>query len=118
MTTTFTLEITLETWPHLKDLEYELKQIPGIKVLLVEPRDATAPVLISIGIGKKDEQQADLIIRRIAHVLYDFLHSSAQETSQKHITLVTIEGESVDIAPLSFDEIKQLIVEAYAGQAF
>ena len=117
MTTTITLEFTSATHQHLKDLEYELKQISGTKVFLVEPRDAIAPVLISIGIDKKGEQ-ADLIIRRITHTLYDFMHSSAQEASPQHLPLVTIEGESVDIAPLSFEEIRQLIADAHAGQTF
>lgn len=114
METTITLECTLETRQHLKELEHELKQIHGLRVFFVEPKDETAPVLISISINKKGEE-ADVAIRRIAHTLYEFIHSS--EASQRKITLVTIEGESVDIKPLSSDEIKQIIIEAHEGQS-
>ncbi len=113
MTTTITLEFIGE--PRLKELEHELKQISGLTVFLVEPRDEAAPVLLSIAIGKHGEQ-AEMAIRRITHTIYDFLHSSAQQVSQQSVTLVTIEGDSVNIAPLSSDEIRQIIANAYAGQ--
>src|SRR5512146_1629420 len=115
MTTTLTLDFRTDT--GLSELEHELKQIPGLTVFLVEPEDNTAPVLLSLGIDRKDEQ-AHLTIRRITHLVYDFLHGSAQENGAQPVTLVTIEGESVDITSLSSDEIKQIITEAYAGQAF
>ncbi len=115
MEPTITLEFTSDTRQHLHELEHELKAIHGVKVYFVEPRDEAAPVLISLGLSRKGEQ-ADLEIRRIAHVLYDFLHSSESDESQKTITLVTIEGESVNIAPLSSDEIRDIIAQAYAGQ--
>lgn len=116
METTITLECTLDTRQHLKELEHELKQIHGLQVFFVPPKDETAPVLISIGIPRKEEQ-ADLAIRRITHTLYDFIHSSASETSRRKIHLVTIEGERVDIEPLNSDEIRQIITEAHAGQS-
>lgn len=114
MEPTITLEFTSDTRQHLKTLEHELKQIHSVQVFFVEPRDETAPVLISLGIGKKHE--AEVAIRRIAHTLYDFLHSSANEETKKTLTLVTIEGDSVDIAPLSEEEIKTIIEQAYTGQ--
>jgi phage-related protein len=115
MEPTITLEFTSGTRRHLHELEHELKEIQGVKVYFVEPRDESAPVLISLGLSRKRER-AEMEIRRIAHVLYDFLHSSASEESQRAITLVTIEGESVDIAPLSSEEIREIIGHAYAGQ--
>lgn len=115
MATTITLEFTSDTRQHLKELEHELKQIHGMVVFFVEPRDETAPVLISLDVGKKGEQ-AELAIRRSAHVLYDFLHNRTSEEQRATITLVTIEGESVDIAPLAEEEIKEIISQAYAGQ--
>lgn len=112
MTTTITLEFSAE--PGLAELEHELKLIHGLKVFLVEPRDTSAPVLLSVAIGVHGSEQADLAVRRVAHTIYDFLHSSAREVQQS-VTLVTIEGESVDIAPLSYAEIERIIAEAYAG---
>lgn len=115
METTITLECSSDTRQHLRGLEHELKQIHGIQVLFVEPKDETAPVLISIGISRKEEQ-AEQAIRRITHTLYDFLHGASESEAPK-ITLVTIEGESVDLAPLTSDDIKQVITEAHAGQS-
>lgn len=116
METTITLECTLDTQQHLKELEHELKQIHGLQVFFVSPKDETAPVLISVGIPHKEEQ-AELAIRRIAHTLYDFIHSSASATGRHNIHLVTIEGKRVDIAPLSSDEIRQIVTEAHTGQS-
>jgi len=116
METTITLECLLETREHLKELEHELKQIHGVKIFYVEPRDTDAPVLISISVLHKGEQ-AELAIRRIAHTLYEFVHSSAEVVGQRKLTLVTIEGESVDLEPLSSEELRQIIDEAHAGQA-
>lgn len=115
METTITLECTLETHEHLREFEHELRQIHGLKVFFVEPRDAGAPVLISISVLHHGEQ-ADLAIRRIAHTLYEFIHSSAREPGARRVTLVTIEGESVDLADLSSDQIRQIITEAHEGQ--
>lgn len=116
METTITLESSLAEREHLKELEHELKQIHGIKVFFVEPRDANAPVLISISVLHQGEQ-AELAIRRIAHALFTFLHGSADEPGQRQMTLVTIEGESRDLVPLSSDEIRQIVTEAHEGQA-
>lgn len=115
METTITLECALETREHLKELEYELKQIHGLKILYVEPKEADAPVLISISVLHKGEQ-AELAIRRIAHTLYEFMQGSG-EAGQRKITLVTIEGESVDLAALSSEKMRQLISKAHAGQS-
>ncbi|HEY0757217.1 MAG TPA: hypothetical protein VGD98_24900 [Ktedonobacteraceae bacterium] len=116
MEPTLTLECTLEMREHLRELEHKLKQIQGLQVFYVEPEDADAPVLISVGIRHKDEL-ADLTIRRITHTLFDFLHGSAREPGQRRARLVTIEGDNVDLEPLSSSEIKQVITEAYEGQA-
>ena len=116
MEPTLTLEFRADTREHLKALEHDLKNIHGVQVFFVEPKDETAPVLISIGIRKRDEQ-ADMTIRHVAHTLYDFVHGGAGEESQKTISLVTIEGERVDVASLTYDALKQIIAEAYIGQS-
>lgn len=114
MEPTITLEFTSDTRRHLHELEHQLKQIHGVTVYYVEPRDNSAPVLISLGLSKKGEQ-ANLEARRVAHTLYDFLHDSERD-GQKSITLVTIEGESIDIAPLAEEEIREIVNRAYAEQ--
>jgi hypothetical protein len=113
METTITLEFFADTHQHLEALEHQLKQIHGIQVLLVLPKDSTAPALISLGIGHRGEQ-AERAIGTIGHVLYDALHS-AGERSQK-ISLVTIEGENIDISSLGAEEIKGIIADAYTNQ--
>lgn len=115
METTFTLESMLDNLEPLRELEHQLKLIHGLKIFFVEPEDTNAPVLISVGIHARGEQ-AELAIRRIAHELFDFLHASAEELSPRQLTLVTIEGQSFELEPLSSDEIKQIITEAYEGQ--
>lgn len=110
-----TLEFTSESRAQLKDLEHRLKGIHGVQVFYVEPKDVTAPVLISLGVSRKSGR-AELEIRGIAHVLYDFVHGGAGAEEQKVITLVTIEGDSVNIAPLAEEEIERIISEAYAGK--
>src|SRR5579875_3435049 len=114
MEPTITLEFTADTRQHLKALEHELKQAHGVQVFYVEPKDQTAPVLISVGIRRKDEQ-AELAIRHVAHTLYDFVHSASAE-GQRTISLVTIEGERVNIASLDYEELRQIISDAYARQ--
>ncbi len=113
MTTTITLEFNAE--PRLSELEHELKLIHGLHVFLAEPRDPSAPVLLSVAIDVHGSEQGHLAVRRIAHTIYDFLHGSQRET-QPPVMLVTIEGESMDIAPLSYDEIERVIATAYGGQ--
>jgi len=115
METTVTLECIADSQLPLRTLEHELKAIHGLKVFFVEPRDQTAPVLISLGMNRKDEQ-ADVHIRRIAHTLYEFLHSD--EAQQIQITLVTIEGESINIVALESEAIRQIIATAYADQSW
>lgn len=114
MEITCTLEFTLEARPHLGELEHELKQIHGIQVLLVLPKDENAPALISLGVGRRGEH-AEIAIRRITHVIYNFLHGIAPQAARK-IILVTSNGESVDITSLPSEDIKQIISEAYASQ--
>jgi hypothetical protein len=110
-----TLEFTSESREQLKNLEHQLKGIHGVQVFYVEPKDVTAPVLISLGLSRKHEK-AELETRGIAHVLYDFVHGGAGEEAQKTITLVTIEGDSVDIATLSEEAIEETIRRAYFGE--
>lgn len=114
MEVTCTLEFPLEAREYLSSLEHALKQIHGIQVLLVLPHDVQAPALLSLGVGKGGEH-AEIAIRRITHIIYDFLHSSAPQAARK-IILVTNAGESVDITLLSSEEIKQVISEAYIEQ--
>lgn len=114
MEPTITLEFASDS-QHLHELEHELKGVHGVRVYFVEPRDEEAPVLISLSLSKKVDQ-AEQEIRRVAHILYGFLHSSARTEHQQAITLVTIEGESIDITLLSSDEIRSIIGQAYAGQ--
>lgn len=115
METTITLESLGESHERLKELEHELKLIHGLKVFFVEPRDADAPVLISISVLHQGEQ-AELAIRRIAHTLFEFVHGNVEAPGQRKLTLVTIEGESVDLEPLSSEEIRDIVTQAHAGQ--
>jgi hypothetical protein len=112
MDTTVTIEFTAETHHHLKVLEQRLKHIHAVQVNLVEPKGHNAPALIAIGI-EKSGVLAERAAQSIAQVLYDFLH----EEGQKSISLVTIEGERMDIAPLSIDEIRNILVTAKAGES-
>jgi len=107
--TTVTIEFTAETHHHLKVLEQRLKHIHAVQVNLVEPKEHSAPALIAIGI----EKSGALAAQSIAQVLYDFL----REEGQKSISLITIEGERMDIAPLSVDEIRNILVTAKAGES-
>ena len=113
METTVTLEFTAETHRQLEQLEHQFKQIHGIQVLLVMPRDEAAPALISLGIGRKGEQ-AELEIQRISQTLDTFLHSP-ERTAQK-VELVTIEGDNKDITSLAAEGIAQIIREAHDNQ--
>lgn len=114
MEPTITLECAADS-QQLHELEHQLKGVHGTRVYFVAPADRVAPVLISLGLSRKGEQ-ADLEIRRIAHILYDYLHSSEQDPGQQAVTLVTIEGERINIALLSSNEIRDIIEQAYAGQ--
>lgn len=114
--TTITIEFTSETKQHLRTLEHQLKQIHDVKVDLVEPKDPVAPALVAISIaggGTKAERAA----QSVAQVLHGFLHDETSAQSQKKIFLVTIEGERIDIEPLSVEEIKRIIVAAREGES-
>jgi hypothetical protein len=110
METTITLEFFADTHAHLERVEHEFKQIHGIQVLLVMPRDLTAPALISLGIGRK----AEAALPRIAQMLYAALHSPDERA--RKIALVTIEGDNRDITSLPEDEIERIITDAYQNQ--
>lgn len=108
MDTTITIEFFSETKEHLKTLEQRLKHEHDVDVDLLEPRDAQAPALVSIGI-KKHGERAENAAQRVAQTLYSFLHD---EPTQKQVLLVTIEGDRMDIKTLSVEQIKEIILEA------
>lgn len=116
MEATLTLTFAADS-QHLRELEHQLKGVEGLRVSFVTPKDAdeSVPVLISLGLSRKSEQ-AERESRRVAHLLYSFLHSSQRDESLQAVTLVTGQGESTNIAPLSFYEIRDLIARAYAQQ--
>jgi len=111
--TTVTIEFISDTKQHLKALEHQLKHIHDVGVDLVEPRDPSAPALVAIGISKSGEE-GERAAQSVAQVLYDFLHDGSP--GQKKISLVTIEGERIDIEPLSVEEIEEIIAEAREGE--
>jgi hypothetical protein len=117
MEATLTLAFAADS-QHLRELEHQLKGVEGVTVYFVTPGDdddEAAPVLIALGLSRKGEQ-AEREIRRIAHILYNFLHSSERDESLQPITLVTGGGERINIAPLSSYEIRAIIAQAYADQ--
>jgi len=65
MDTTVTIEFFSDTKEHLKTLEQRLKHEHDVDVDLVEPRDATAPTLVAIGI-KKHGERAENAAQRVA----------------------------------------------------
>jgi hypothetical protein len=105
--TTVNIEFTTDTKEHLKTLEHELKHIHDVKVDLVEPREHTAPALVALDFHKSSPQA----IVMAAQFLYDFLHENGSQ-GQKHIDLVTVEGDRIDIEPLSADQIKSIMIGA------
>lgn len=109
MDTTVSLEFFSETKEHLKALEHRLKHEHDVSVDMVAPKDAKAPALVAIGI-KGSGERARNAARSVAQALYRFLHDEA--AAQKRIFLLTIEGERVDIEPLSAEEIEKIILEA------
>ena len=116
MDTTITIEFFSDTEEHLKSLEHQLKHIHDVDVDLVEPKDANAPALVAIGIKKHGERAEDAA-QRVAQVLYSFLHDEANTAGQKQILLITIEGDRVDIEPLSAQEIADIILAAKEGES-
>jgi len=111
MNTTVTIEFFSDTTAHLKTLEQRLKQVQDVDVDLVEPRDATAPALVAIGI-KKSGERAQRAVQGVARVLYNFLHEQADTAGQKRILLLTIEGDRVDIEPMAVEQIEEIILAA------
>lgn len=112
---TITIEFFSDTGEHLKILEHQLKHIRDVDVYLIEPKDPNAPALVAIGINKKGER-AERAIQNVAQVLHNFIHDSSVQ-GQKKILLFTIEGERVDIEPLSVEEIDGIIVAAKEGES-
>ena len=113
--TTVTIEFTSDMEQHLRTLEHELKHIRDVKIDLVEARDHKAPSLFAIEIGKSGER-AEKAVETVAQVLRDFLHTDTAALSHKTIYLVTIEGERIDIEPMSVEEIKGIIMAAKEGE--
>ncbi len=107
---TVTIEFFSDTEQHLKILEHQLKHIHDVDVYLIEPKDPQAPALVSIGVNKSGERAAKAA-QNIATVLYNFIHDTSS-SGQKKILLFTIEGDRVDIEPLSIEEIEKIIVAA------
>ena len=116
MDTTIALEFFSDTEQHLKTLEHRLKHIHDIDVYLVEPKDKDAPALVSIGINKSGDR-AEKAAQNVAQVLYGFVHEDTGTQGQKKILLFTIEGERVDIEPLSVEEVEKIIVAAKEGES-
>src|ERR1700686_3785695 len=110
-----TIEFFSDPKEHLKTLEERLKQEHGVDVDLVEPKDATASVLVAIGI-KKHAERAEKAAQGVAQILYSFLHDEAGASGQKRIFLFTIEGDRIDIEPLSVREIEEIILAAKEGE--
>ena len=115
MRTTINIEFTSDTEQHLRILEHRLEHIHDVQVDLVEPADPRVPALVVIAIDKGGAR-AEIAAQSVAQVLHDFLHDDADTDSQKKIFLVTIEGERIDIEPLSVEEIKGIIVVARQGE--
>jgi len=109
---TISLEFLSDTKEHLKTLEHQLKQIHGVHVDLVEPRDTTAPALVGVGINGNAPDAA----QNVARTLYSFLHEGQSVQGQKKIYLVTIEGNRVDIEDLPVEDIYKIIATAQEGQ--
>ncbi len=116
MDTTITIEFFSDTEEHLKSLEHQLKHLHDVDVDLVEPRDANAPALVAIGIRKHGER-ARQAAQEVAQVLYNFLHDQTGSAGRKQIFLFTIEGDRVDIEPLSAQEIADIILAAKEGES-
>ncbi|GAC1623951.1 MAG: hypothetical protein NVS4B7_14950 [Ktedonobacteraceae bacterium] len=112
METTISLEFISDTKEHLKALEHQLKHIHGVQVELLEPRDSTAPALVGIGINPSADQAA----QEVAQILYSLLREAQSTQGQKKISLVTAEGDRVDIANLSVEDIHRIIVAAQEGE--
>jgi|SRR5579864_3702449 len=115
MDTEINLEFFSESKEHLTLLERQLKQVHDVDVGLLVPKDASAPALIAIGI-KKSGDRAAKAAQHVAQVLYNFLSNEAGTDGQKQLLLLTIEGDRVDIATLSVEEIEAIILAAKEGE--
>ncbi len=111
-----TIEFFSDTEQHLKTLEHQLKHIRDVDVYLVEPKAKEAPALIAIGINKSGER-AEIAAKSVAKVLHDFIHDDTGAPGQKKILLFSIEGERVDIEPLSTKDIEKIIFAAKEGES-
>lgn len=107
---TANIEFLSDTEQHLREIEQHLKSIRHIKVDLVKPLVQQAPALITIDIHRGGEETA----HAIAQVLYDSLHTNVATQGQKQIFLVTIEGDRVDIEPLTVEQITSVLLGAEA----
>lgn len=108
MDTTITIEFFSDTRERLQTLEQRLKHERDVDVDLVEPRDATAPALVAIGIKHYDER-AENAAQRVAQTLYNFLE---EEPAQNRMLMLTIEGDHVNVRDLSVEQIKEIILQA------
>jgi hypothetical protein len=106
-----TIEFFSDSEEHLQILESQLKHIRDVDVYLIEPKDATAPALVAIGVTKGGERAA-VAAHNIALVLHDFIHDETSSQAQKKILMFTIEGGRIDLEPLTADEIEGIIVTA------
>ncbi len=115
MDTEINLEFFTESKEHLQLLEHQLKQVHDVEVGLLVPKDATAPTLIAIGL-KKGGDRAARAAEQVAQVLYNFLQDETGPAAQKQLLLLTIEGDRLDIATLSVEEIERIILAAKEGE--
>ena len=106
-----TIEFFSDSEGHLQMLESQLKHIRDVDVYLIEPKDASAPALVAIGITKGGERAA-VAAHNIAQVLHDFIHNETGPQVEKKILLFTIEGGRIDLEPLTADEIEGILVTA------
>ncbi len=106
-----TIEFFSDSGEHLHILENQLKHIRDVDVYLIEPKDASAPALVAIGITKGGERAA-VAAHNIAQALYDFIHDETGPHVEKKILLFSIEGGRIDLEPLTADEIEGIIVTA------
>ncbi|GAC1429614.1 MAG: hypothetical protein PVS3B3_12970 [Ktedonobacteraceae bacterium] len=109
---TISLEFLSDTKEHLKTFEHQLKQIHGVHVDLVEPRDSSAPALVGVSIDGSVPEAA----QHVSQTLSSFIREEQSVQRQKKIYLVTIEGDRVDLENLAVEDIYKIIVTAQQGQ--
>jgi hypothetical protein len=106
---TATLEVRSGTREYYEEIERQLKTIQHVRVGAVEPLEADAPTLVTIEIHREGEETA----RRVAQVLCDASHANTGVQGQ--MSLVTIEGDRVDVGQLSVEQVTNVILGAEAG---